>query len=307
MKTVSIFSILIAVIALTIVTASAAQKKTTSTGTGKGEIEIATPSSESVVWIDGVSHGKAGQDRKFSARIPGGSHNVRVRTVGFVDWNRQVIVSSAHAVNLVVTQTRLENDAQVHLQKGDKFREDNQQDQAVDEYHAAIQQRGGTYPEAYIGLSRSLLARGGSEDAEEAAKTAVKQKPTSSEAHIVLANLHRHLGDYDTAATEYQEGIKLARGISPEGHTGLALTYKEVDRIPDAIKEMQIGIKQNADTEPLLYYLIGDLYEKQQDTAKAIAAYETYLRLAPDGKLASALKSMIPQMKKDLNVDTGRP
>jgi tetratricopeptide (TPR) repeat protein len=87
----------------------------------------------------------------------------------------------------------------------------------------------------------------------------------------------------------------------------LALTYKEVDRIPDAIKEMQIGIKQNADTEPLLYYLIGDLYEKQQDTAKAIAAYETYLRLAPDGKLATALKSMIPQMKKDLNVDTGRP
>jgi tetratricopeptide (TPR) repeat protein len=296
------------VIALMIGGVSAAQKKTTTAATGKGEIEIATPSSESVVWIDGVSRGKVGNSRKFAASIPAGSHQVRVRTVGFEDWNRQVVVSSARPADVLVTQTRLNNnDALLHLQKGDAFRENNQQDQAVDEYHIAIQQRNGTYPEAYIGLSRSLFARGGSEDAEEAAKTAIKQKPTSAEAHTVLANLYRHLGDYDTAAKEYEESIKLARGFSPEGHTGLALTYKEIDRIPDAIREMQIGIKQNADTEPLLYYLIGDLYEKQQDNAKAVAAYETYLRLAPDGKLATALKSMIPQMKKDIQVDTGRP
>jgi tetratricopeptide (TPR) repeat protein len=285
---------------------SATQKRTIATG--KGEIEIATPSSESVVWIDGVSHGKAGPTRKFTWRnISTGSHNVRVRTVGFEDWNRPVVVTSARPINLLVTQTRLDNDALLHLQKGDKFREDNQQDQAVDEYHTAIQQRNGTYPEAYIGLSRSLFARGGSEDAEEAAKTAIKQKPTSAEAHTVLANLYRHLGDYDSAAKEYEESIKLARGFSPEAHTGLALTYKEMDRIPDAIRELQIGIKQNAETEPLLYYLIGDLYEKQQDNTKAVASYETYLRLAPDGKLATALKSMIPQMKKDIQVDTGRP
>ena len=118
-----------------------------------------------------------------------------------------MVVSSARPANVLVTQTRLNSDAMVHLQKGDKLREDNQQDQAVDEYHIAIEQRGGVFPEAFTGLSRSLFARGGSEDAEEAAKTAIKQKPTSAEAHIVLANLYRHLGDYDSAAKEYEDGI----------------------------------------------------------------------------------------------------
>src|SRR4051812_10117346 len=88
---------------------SATQKRTIATG--KGEIEIATPSSESVVWIDGVSHEKAGPTRKFTWRnISTGSHNVRVRTVGFEDWNRPVVVTSARPINLLVTQTRLDND-----------------------------------------------------------------------------------------------------------------------------------------------------------------------------------------------------
>src|SRR5205085_3231304 len=150
------------------------------------------------------------------------------------------------------------------LQKADELRENDQQDEAINEYHAAIEQRGGAFPEAYIGLARSLFAKGDSEAATEAAQKALAQKPAFAEAHAVLGNISRQQGDYDTATKEYQTSIKLARGFSPEGHTGLALTYKEIEQIPDAIRELQIGIKQNADTEPLLYYLLGDLYEKQQ-------------------------------------------
>ncbi|HZS46182.1 MAG TPA: tetratricopeptide repeat protein [Blastocatellia bacterium] len=285
-------------------TVSAVQKNA---GSAKGKIEIIAPSSESVIWIDGVSHGKAGEKRTFSTTIATGTHHVRVRTVGLQDWNREIIVSSARPADLHVTQTKLENDAILHLQKGDAARENNNQEEAVKEYHEAIDQRNGTFPEAYVGLARSLFAQSNSEDAADAAKKAIEQKPGYAEAHTVLANIYRQQGDYDSAAKEYQESIRLSRGFSPEGHTGLGLTYKEVNRNSDAIKELQIGIKQNADTEPLLYYLIGDLYEKQDDNAKAIAAYEAYLKLAPDGKLASALRSMIPQMKKDLQVNTAKP
>jgi tetratricopeptide (TPR) repeat protein len=297
-------TLILSIFLLTAVAVSSAQKPA---ATAKGKIDIIAPSSNSVIWIDGVSHGKANETRKFSTNIAAGSHHVRIRTVGYQDWSRQVIVTTARPAELRVTQLKLENDATLHLQKADALREDNHQDEAIKEYHTAIDQRGGAYPEAYLGLARSLFANGNSEDATDAANKALAQKPLYAEGHTVLGNVSRQQGDYETAAKEYEEAIKLSHGFTPEGHTGLALTDKENNKIPDAIRELQIGIKQNADTEPLLYYLLGDMYEKQGDTTKAIASYEDYLRLAPDGKLAVALKSMIPQMKKDLQVNTGKP
>jgi len=297
-------TLILSILLLAAVAVSSAQK---TAGTSKGKIEIVAPSSNSVVWIDGVSHGKAGDSRRFTTSIATGTHRVRIRTVGYQDWSREAIVSSARPTELHVVQIKLDNDATLHLQKADALREDNHLDEAIKEYHSAIDQRGGTYPEAYLGLARSLFANGNSEDATDAANKALAQKPLYAEAHAVLGNINRQLGDYDTAVKEYEDAIKLSHGFSPEGHTGLALTDKEIDKVPDAIREMQIGIKQNADTEPLLYYLLGDMYEKQGDTTRAIASYEDYLRLAPDGKLAVALKSMIPQMKKDLQVNTGKP
>ncbi|HEX7723075.1 MAG TPA: hypothetical protein VF397_13010, partial [Pyrinomonadaceae bacterium] len=64
-----------------------------------------------------------------------------------------------------------------------------------------------------------------------------------------------------------------------------------------AAREFKIAIDQLADTEPIIYQLLGAAYEKAGNNTSAVAAYENYLRLAPNGSLAPAVRSIIEQLK----------
>ncbi len=58
------------------------------------------------------------------------------------------------------------------------------------------------------------------------------------------------------------------------------------------------AVAQLSDTEPVLYELLGRVYERQEKYKQAVAAYEKYLALAPNGKLAPAIESVIEQLRK---------
>jgi cytochrome c-type biogenesis protein CcmH/NrfG len=49
----------------------------------------------------------------------------------------------------------------------------------------------------------------------------------------------------------------------------------------------------------VIYQLLGAAYEKQQKYKDAVAAYEKYLQLAPNGNLAPAIRSIIDQLRRD--------
>ena len=49
----------------------------------------------------------------------------------------------------------------------------------------------------------------------------------------------------------------------------------------------------------MIYQLLGAAYERAQKYPEAVAAYEKYLELAPNGSLAPALRSIIEQLKRD--------
>jgi tetratricopeptide (TPR) repeat protein len=53
------------------------------------------------------------------------------------------------------------------------------------------------------------------------------------------------------------------------------------------------------DTEPILYYLLGSLLEKEGSNKEAIEAYGNYLRLDPEGQYASAVASIIERLKEE--------
>ena len=65
-----------------------------------------------------------------------------------------------------------------------------------------------------------------------------------------------------------------------------------------AAREYQIAINQLADTEPIIYQLLGAAYEKTGRNKEAVLAYEDYLRLAPNGSLAPAVRSIIEQLRE---------
>jgi len=68
------------------------------------------------------------------------------------------------------------------------------------------------------------------------------------------------------------------------------------------IKEYRIGIVQDMDTEPILYYQLGEILEEAKLTKEAIETYREYLRLDPDGEYASAVESIIERLKEDSTV-----
>jgi tetratricopeptide (TPR) repeat protein len=105
----------------------------------------------------------------------------------------------------------------------------------------------------------------------------------------------------DEAIDEYRAALRLARGILPEARIGLGIALNELGEVDEAIKEYRIGIEQNMDTEPILYYLLGNILEGKGLKKQAIEAYSSYLRLDPEGELFSAVESMIEILKQELD------
>ena len=118
-------------------------------------------------------------------------------------------------------------------------------------------------------------------------------------------------------ATATQFEILTTTGIQSEAHTGLGLLYKDKAQAAAsagdfeqekanyliAASELKLGIAQlsGAPEASTLYQLLGDIYEKMQNYKQAIATYEEFLRKFSNSEDASAVRSMIVQLKKQLN------
>jgi len=78
----------------------------------------------------------------------------------------------------------------------------------------------------------------------------------------------------------------------------LGRVYEDKGQYELAAREYQIAINQLSDTEPIIYQLLGAAYEKTGKNKEAVVAYENYLRLAPNGSLAPAVRSILEQLRE---------
>ena len=104
--------------------------------------------------------------------------------------------------------------------------------------------------------------------------------------------------DEEGASPSYQRAIREARGFQPEAHTGLGLVLEERGDHEGAVNSFRSAIAQLSDTEPVLYEFLGRNLEKLERWKDAVAAYEKYLELAPTGSHASAINSIIDQLRR---------
>jgi len=189
-------------------------------------------------------------------------------------------------------------------QNGDAARDKGKSKEAVDNYKSALALQP-NFPEARIAMTRSLITLQDFQEAEKQIQAALKAGGRSvAEAQTVLANLRRQQGLLDEAVAEYKKAIRLAQGNAFEAHIGLAIALNELNDpklIDEISREYRIGILQDMETEPILYYQLGEILEKAGRNKEAIAAYRNYLRLAPEGEYASAAESVIEQLKENTN------
>ncbi|HKP11330.1 MAG TPA: tetratricopeptide repeat protein [Blastocatellia bacterium] len=288
-------------------TAQRARKPASATNATQatGALKVVTGQAGSVVFINNVRHGATSDKGELDLpRVRAGSYPVRVRTVGFADWNGSVVIAANSSRTLKVTQQPTADEATLHYQKGDALRERGKNKEAVEEYRQALALRP-AFAEARVAMARSLTALQDFQEAEKQVTAALKSAGrTQAEAQTVLANLRRHQGLVEESVVEYRKAIRLAQGNAFEAHIGLAIALNEMSDpklIDEVAREYRVGIIQDMETEPVLYYQLGEILEKAGRNKEAIAAYRNYLRLDPEGEYASAAESIIERLKDESN------
>ena len=268
-------------------------------GSGSSRTLTVVAEPKAVVWIDEVRRGSTDAGgRLLVSKVSGGAHTLRVRANGFKEATMPI--SAAARGEIKVRMVRTTDEAELAFQQAETARESARdveaRQKAADLYRQALKIRL-AFPAAHVGLARVLLDMDDSDGALMEVDAARRYRPSYPEASAVEGRIFREIGQTDDAIGAFNRAIRESRGFQPEAHVGLGRIYEEKGQYDLAAREFQIAINQLADTEPIIYQLLDAAYERNGDNKEAIAAYESYLRLAPNGSLAPAVQSILEQLK----------
>ncbi|UCC86832.1 MAG: tetratricopeptide repeat protein [Anaerolineales bacterium] len=201
--------------------------------------------------------------------------------------------------------------ADVHIALADLFRSRGQSAEALDHYQEAIALEPAN-PGFYLALGEAYYVDGREDEAIEAYSQALALAPTATEAYIALATVYENQERWDDAWGVYEQGLAAApmsgqlltryaallleRGdeeealsvlgqatqVAPTATTLIATAaiYKELERVDDAIRDLQIALEKEPGSLDTLLAL-GDLYREQDDFDSARRKYEEIVSLMP--------------------------
>ena len=248
-----------------------------------------------VVWVDEVRRGAADAEGRLSLKLTPGRHALRVRAKGFAERTLALPPAQRGALSVVLTQTA--DGAELAFQQAEEAREKGNNAAAVESYRQALKSRP-QFAAAHLGLARALESQGDTDGALEELKAARRARPVYPETWAVEGRIQRSLADYDASLAAFARALREARGLQPEAHTGAGLVYEEQGRHEEAVESFRKALAQLSDTEPVVYELLARNLEKLERWKEAVAAYEKYLELAPQGAHASAINSIIEQLRQ---------
>src|SRR6266568_2861691 len=252
-----------------------------------------------IIWLDEIRRGTSDLNGRLAlATVSSRQHTMRVRANGFKEAVLPLMPAQIGEVRVRLLHTT--DEAELTFQKAEEAREhakdEESRQQAADLYRRALKLRP-TFPAAHVGLARVLMDLSDENGALAEIEAARRGRPVYPEASAVEGRIYRESAQIDEAIGAFNRAIRESHGFQPEAHVGLGRTYEEKGEYELASREFDIAIKQLSDTEPIIYQLLGAAYEKSGNNASAIAAYENYLRLAPNGSQASAIRSILEQLR----------
>ena len=264
---------------------------------------------KAIVWLDEVRRGVTDDQGQLTLeKVSAGRHTLRVRASGFKERTLALLPTQRGQIDVRLTRTT--DEAELTFQQAEDAREKAKDDEsrraAAELYRRALQLRS-AFPEAHVGLARVLLDLNEYKKALQEIADARTDRPIYPEASAVEGRIYRYFSFWDDAIASFRRSIREAHGFQPEGHTGLALLLEEKGQNEEAAAEFRTAIAQLSDSEPVLYQLLGAVYEKMEKYKEAVEAYEKYLQLAPDGNLAPAVRSVIDQLRKQAAGETLQP
>jgi len=233
------------------------------------------------------------------ANVKAGMHNLRVRANGFKEVTLPVPPSQRGEIKVRLLRTN--DEAELTFQQAETAREiakdGESRQKAVDLYRHALELRR-AFPAAHVGLARVLMDLNDSNSALVEIEAARRYRAIYPEASAVEGRIYREGAQTDEAIGAFNRAIRESHGFQPEVHVGLGRLYEDRGQYELAAREYQIAVNQLSETEPIIYQLLGAAYEKIGKNKEAVVAYEDYLRLAPNGSLAPAVRSILEQLRE---------
>ncbi len=282
------------VVVLAVVSASSAQQQL-----------VITTEPNAIVWIDDVRRGTTDASGKLTlTKVTPRRHTIRVRANGFKETSVPLVAGRrAISVKLVPTTSEAELTFQKAESARESARDDASRQKAADLYREAIK-LSPSHAAAHVGLARVLLDLTKFNEALDEIDAARKARPNYSEASAVEGRIHREEGNFDQAIRSFRRSIREAGGFQPEARVGLARVLEDKGQFAEAVVELRAAIDQLSDSEPVIYQMLGAAYEKLEKPKEAVAAYEKYLQLAPNGSYAAAIRSILEQLKREAAGET---
>lgn len=302
--TKSIFSILTISVVVFSATFSAPAQRAKPAAAKPAALRTVTIATEpkAVVWVDDVKRGVTNEQGNLAGvKLGPRSKVLRVRADGFKQSLTTLTVATKGIVRVKLVETS--DRAELLFQNAERLREnplgEEDRRKAVEMYNEAAKLRP-NFPEVYLGLARVNFDLKDLDGVYDAVKLGRKYRPIYPELTTVEGRAYHEDIEDDLAIKAYQRAIKEGGGNQPEAYTGMAIIYREQENYEEAIKAFKMAIAQLFDTEPVIYQLLGDLLEKTRRFKEAIAIYEQYLKAAPDSPDAEGIRSMMDQLKIQL-------
>ena len=265
---------------------------------------------KAIVWIDDIRRGTTDESGKLAIKpVAAGIRKLRVRADGFKEISQNL--TAAQKGDVKVTLTKTTDQAELSFQQAEKMATEDRE-KSVELYEKAAKLRP-KYAEAYLGMARVLSDQGNSDEALEAIKKARRARPIYPEASAVEGRIYKDMGEEEKAIASFKRAIREGKGVQPEAYTGLGLLYKEKAgggasgdfateeaNYQEAIKNLRKAVEQLSASEPVVYILLGEIYEKLNKDKEAILVYEQFLRDFPVSDDRTAVESFIVQLKKKM-------
>lgn len=261
-----------------------------------------------VVWVDDVRRGVTNESGQLELKVGAGRRALRVRAAGFGE--RALALLPAQRGRVEVKLARTTDEGELLYQQAEEAREkattEEARKEAVKLYARALLLRPRD-ARSRVALARLLADLGDHTSALEQIERARELRPAFPEASAVEGRVHRAAGDDAAALAAYARAVREGRGFQPEAHTGTGIILQEKGDYAAAAASYRKAIAQLSDTEPVLYQLLGESLERAEDYKGAVAAYEKYLALAPEGRLAPAIRSVIDQLRRQADGQDAPP
>jgi Flp pilus assembly protein TadD len=322
-----IFRSLVAIILLLIARSALAQSggaTRSMSGEIHGQVRLAVNGAQAkdvLVRLESFRGGVVGQimtDQsgkfKFSGLRPD-LYVVIVRAVGFKDSQQQVDLQTTPSAYLVFQLTADASassapagtsspvDATVPAKARKEFEEgraDLLEKKKIESGLRHLEKAINLYPdflEAQLLLGTAYMDAKRWDKAEQALRRALELEPQTAAAFFALGELYLQQGRATEAEKPILDGLKLED--SWQGHFALGKTYWALGDATRALPHATRAHELKPDF-PQVHLLMGNVLLRQREPQRALAEFEDYLKLDPDGPFAAQTRQLVERIRQAL-------